>query len=97
MPVFKGIVSTSSTTAESQVFNIPATIKSFSVYNEYTSDSEVTVSIFRTSPTAEEIIIFSKSVVTKESYSTDIPVLILPGYQIRIFSPKDFHFYFTIE
>lgn len=96
MPVFKGILSTSNTTEESQVFSIPATIKSFSVYNDYTSDAIVIVSIIKDSP-AEEIIIFSKSVVTKESYSTNIPVLILPGYSIRIFSDKDFHFYFTIE
>lgn len=96
MPVFKGILSTSNTTEDSQVFNIPATIKSFSVYNDYTSDAVVIVSIIKDSP-AEEIIIFSKSVVTKESYSTSIPVLILPGYQIRINSEKDFHFYFTIE
>jgi hypothetical protein len=96
MPVFKGILSTSNTTEESQVFNIPATIKSFYVYNDYTSDADVTVSIIKDSP-AEEIIISNKTIVTKQSYSTDVPVLILPGYQIRIFSPKDFHFYFTIE
>jgi nitrogen regulatory protein PII-like uncharacterized protein len=96
MPVFKGILSTSNQTEDSQVFNIPATIKSFSVYNEYTSDAVVIVSIVNDSLT-EEIIIFSKSVVTKESYSTSIPVLILPGYYIRINSEKDFHFYFTIE
>ena len=96
MPVFKGILSTSNTTEESQVFNIPATITSFYLYNDYTSDADVTVSIIKDSP-AEEIIIFNKTIVTKQSYSTDVPVLILPGYQIRIFSPKDFHFYFTIE
>lgn len=95
MPVFKGIASYN-IEETSQEFNIPATIKSFYVYNEYTANSEVFVSIIKDSP-AEEIIIFSKSVVTKESYSTDIPVLILPGYKIKVVTPKIFHFYFTIE
>ena len=95
MPVFKGIASYD-TPVYSDAFNIPATIKSFYLYNEYTADDIVTVSIVNDSLT-EETIIFSKSVVTKESYSTDVPVLILPGYLIKIITPKIFNFYFTIE
>jgi len=97
MPVFKGILSTSNTTEDSQVFNIPATIKSFYLYNDFAGgDNGLTISIFKTSP-AEEIIIFYKEFTTIESYSTSIPLLILPGYQIRVAAPKDLYFYFTIE
>ena len=96
MPVFKGFVQFGSTTAESQVFNIPATIVSFYLYNDFTGNNDITVSIFKTSP-AEEISVFYKVLPTKESYSTNIPLLILPGYQIRITAPKDLYFYFTIE
>lgn len=96
MPVFKGILSTSNTSDDSQVFNIPATIKSFYLYNEFTGDNDLTISIFKDSP-AEEIIIYYKLMTTKELYSTSIPVLILPGYQIRIAAPKELHYYFTIE
>jgi hypothetical protein len=95
MPVFKGVVSYL-TPVYSDEFNIPATIKSFYLYNDYTEDYDVTISIVNNSLT-EETIIFSKTVVTKESYSTDIPVLILPGYLIKITTPKIFNFYFTIE
>jgi len=96
MPVFKGFLSPASTTQDSQVFNIPATINSFYLYNELIGTNSITVSIFRDSP-AEEIFIFYKEFTTKESYSTSIPLLIIPGYQIRITSPKDLYFYFTIE
>jgi hypothetical protein len=95
MPVFKGVASYD-TPVYSDAFNIPATIKSFYLYNDYTADSDVTISIVNSSLT-EETIIFSKTVVTKESYSTVIPVLILPGYLIKITTPKLFNFYFTIE
>lgn len=96
MPVFKGILSTSNTSDDSQVFNIPATIKSFYLYSNYTGDNDIVISIFRDSP-AEEIIIFYKTMTINESYSTNIPLLILPGYQIRIAAPKELHYYFTIE
>jgi hypothetical protein len=96
MPVFKGFVQSGSTTAESQVFNIPATIKSFYLYNDFAGANDVIISIFRNSP-AEEIIVFNKEYTTKESYSTNIPILMLPGYQIKITAPKDLYFYFTIE
>lgn len=95
MPVFKGVASYD-TPVYSDAFNIPATIKSFYIYNDYTADEIVTISIVNDSLT-EETIIFSKSIVTKESYSTDIPVLILSGYLIKITTPKIFNFYFTIE
>jgi hypothetical protein len=95
MPVFKGFLF-SSTIAESQVFNIPATIKSFYLYNDYSGVNGVTISIFKTSP-AEEIIVFYKELATKETYSTNIPILMLPGYQIRVTPVKDLYFYFTIE
>ena len=95
MPVFKGVAEYN-TPVYSDVFNIPATIKSFYLYNDYTADDIVTVSIVNDSLT-EETFIFSKSVVTKESYSTDVPVLILPGYLIKITTPNIFNFYFTIE
>jgi hypothetical protein len=96
MPVFKGFLSPASTTADSQVFNIPATIKSFYLYNDFTTAIGTTISIFRDSP-AEEIIVFYKELATKETYSTNIPILMLPGYQIRVSSAKDLYFYFTIE
>jgi len=96
MPVFKGFIAPGAAPENSQVFNIPATIGSFYLYNDFTGDNGITVSIFKTSP-AEEIIVFYKVLPTKESYSTNIPLLILPGYQIRITAPKDLYFYFTIE
>lgn len=95
MPVFKGVASYE-TPVYSDAFNIPATIKSFYLYNDFTEDYAVTISIVNSSLT-EETFIFSKTVVTKESYSTDIPVLILPGYLIKITTRKIFNFYFTIE
>jgi len=96
MPVFKGFLPSSNSTLESQVFNIPATIKSFYIYNIFTGANSATISIFNT-PLIEEVFVFKKEFTADESYSTNIPLLILPGYQIRITSPKDLYFYFTIE
>jgi hypothetical protein len=96
MPVFKGVASYD-TPVYSDAFNIPATIKSFYLYNAWEdNDFRVTVSIVNDSLT-EETIIFSKIILRQESYSTNIPVLILPGYLIKITTPKVFDFYFTIE
>jgi len=95
MPVFKGFVG-SGTPVYSDAFNIPATIKSFSVYNSDTSPAFVVISIVNISLT-EETIIFSKSITNRESFSSDIPILILPGYLIKIATSSTFDFYFTIE
>lgn len=95
MPVFKGIIEPD-VPVYSDAFNIPATIKSFSVYNSYSAASVVTISIVNDSLT-EEIIIFSKSLANRESFLSDIPILILPGYLIKITAAFTFNFYFTIE
>jgi hypothetical protein len=95
MPVFKGIVELD-TPVYSDTFNIPATIKSFSVYNSHTAPAVVIVSIVNDSLT-EQIIIFSKSLANRESFLSDIPILILPGYLIKITTAFSYNFYFTIE
>jgi len=95
MPVFKGEVG-DSTSVFSDVFNIPATIKSFYLYNNSITNNDVTISIYKDSP-AEEIPLIFKRFIANESYSTSIPLLILPGYQIAIVSKESLFFYFTIE
>jgi len=96
MPVFSGSTSAS---AVSTAYTIPARIKSFSIVNKSGSSATVNVSILYGS-TNVNIIPYNSSIAAGAAYLSALSVseiLLIPGEQIYITTNQSIDYYFSIE
>jgi hypothetical protein len=94
MPVLKG--NTNVDLALSG-YNIPYTIKSFSLSNKTAGNIDITVYIQDGVIADVAITPYKKQLAVEEAYITNIPVLVLANENIYIETTGSVDYYFTIE
>jgi hypothetical protein len=91
MPVFSGNTSGS---IASIAYNIPSTIKSYSLTNR--TGGSVTANLVIIPNGGSPVYVWSGSIATGESQTSDIPIKLLVGYQILIIVSGSTDYYFNI-
>lgn len=91
MPVFSGNTSGS---IASIAYNIPSTIKSYSLTNK--SGGSITANLVIIPNGGTPVYVWSGSIATGASQTSDVPIKLLAGYQILIVVSGSCDYYFSI-
>lgn len=92
MPVIKG----STNYFEETIANIPCSVKTWYVNNPGGASINYTISVLDTD-TSTTYIVYSDSLNSGKSYSSNIDFLILANNKLIISADNTINFYFTIE
>lgn len=92
MPIFKGNTSGS---IASIAYNIPSEIVSYSLTNK--SGGSITANLVIIPNGSNPVYVWSGSISTSATQTSDVPIKLLAGYQILIIVSGSCDYYFSIK
>jgi hypothetical protein len=94
MPVLSGNTTGS---IAGEVYNIPATIRSFVLTNKTGGSITVTVAIIEQGTNNTVVSVAPTVIAANDTYTSDVPILMRAGFTIYISTSGSLDYYFTIE